>query len=134
MKDCAAAPLHPSSLNLHPYLMTLQQAFDLACQHHHAGQLHEAELLYRQILSKEPEHVQALHHLRHRGNEVMLFQVLDEAEVHFPFEGLIEFEDVETPDRLTIDARGMRDDYLTAIRGFQERYRSCRGCVSGFAP
>src|SRR5580704_2327006 len=50
--------------------------------------------------------------------EIILFHVLDEAEVHFPFEGLIEFEDVESPDRLIVDARGMRDDYLEALKGF----------------
>ena len=33
-----------------------------------------------------------------------MFHILDEAEVHFPFEGLIEFTDVETPDRMTLDA------------------------------
>ena len=47
--------------------------------------------------------MQSLHHLRHRGNEVILFHILDEAEVHFPFEGLIEFEDVE--DARPADAR-----------------------------
>jgi len=49
--------------------------------------------------------------------------MLDEAEAQFPFEGLIEFEDVETSDRLVLDAKGMRGDYLQAIRAFQEYYR-----------
>jgi uncharacterized protein (DUF58 family) len=65
-----------------------------------------------------------LHHLRHRGNEIILFHILDEAEVHFPFDGLIEFLDVETPDKLTIDARGMRGDYLKAVHDFREAYRA----------
>ncbi len=98
-----------------------------------AGALHQLATMIRSKslvmvfsdLLTDPEPVmQALHHLRHRGNEVILFQVLDEAEVRFPFEGLIEFEDVESPDRLTIDARGMREDYLAAIHGFQEKYRT----------
>ena len=42
----------------------------------------------------------------------------------FPFEGLIEFEDAETPDRLTLDAQGMREDYLEAVEEFRETYRS----------
>ena len=62
--------------------------------------------------------------LVHRGHEVILFHVLDEAEVQFPFEGVIEFEDVEEPNKLTIDARGMREDYVSAVREFQETYRS----------
>ena len=43
--------------------------------------------------------------------------------MHFPFEGVIEFEDVEGGDRLTLDARGMRDDYLQAVEEFREYYR-----------
>jgi predicted O-linked N-acetylglucosamine transferase (SPINDLY family) len=43
--------------------VTLQQAFDLAVQHHQAGQLNEAESLYRQILAVEPRHAESLHHL-----------------------------------------------------------------------
>jgi predicted O-linked N-acetylglucosamine transferase (SPINDLY family) len=42
---------------------TLQQAFDLALQHHQAGRLREAENLYRQILAYQPKHAEALHHL-----------------------------------------------------------------------
>ena len=40
-----------------------QQTFNQALQHHQAGRLHEAELLYRQILAQEPNHADALHHL-----------------------------------------------------------------------
>jgi predicted O-linked N-acetylglucosamine transferase (SPINDLY family) len=43
--------------------VTLQQAFDLAVQYHQAGQLNEAESLYRQILAVEPRHAESLHHL-----------------------------------------------------------------------
>jgi uncharacterized protein (DUF58 family) len=64
--------------------------------------------------------MKALYHLRHRGNEIILFHILDEAEVRFPFEGLIEFEDVETPEKLTIDAKGMRADYLRSIEEFRK--------------
>jgi protein O-GlcNAc transferase len=40
---------------------TIQQTLDLALQHHQAGRLHEAEQLYRQILTQQPNHSDALH-------------------------------------------------------------------------
>jgi tetratricopeptide (TPR) repeat protein len=43
--------------------LTIQQAFDLAVQHHQAGRLREAEQLYRRILAQQPEHAGAMHSL-----------------------------------------------------------------------
>jgi tetratricopeptide (TPR) repeat protein len=43
--------------------LTIQQAFDLALQHHQAGRLGEAEQIYRQILAQQPEHADAMHNL-----------------------------------------------------------------------
>jgi uncharacterized protein (DUF58 family) len=80
-------------------------------------------LLFSDLLTDPQPVLQSLHHLRHRGNEVILFHILDEAEVHFPFEGIIEFEDVEEHHRLTVDAKGMRADYLQTLSEFQEFYR-----------
>jgi len=41
--------------------MTVEQAMDLALTHHRAGRLREAELIYRQILTTQPQHSPALH-------------------------------------------------------------------------
>jgi predicted O-linked N-acetylglucosamine transferase (SPINDLY family) len=41
--------------------LTIQQAFDLALRHHQAGQLPEAEQLYRQILAHQPANAEAIH-------------------------------------------------------------------------
>ena len=58
-----------------------------------------------------------LRRLRHRGHDVILFHILDEAEVNFPFDGVVEFEEPETPTSCNIDADSFRADYLSAIRG-----------------
>lgn len=102
-------------------------ATDVAgCLHRIAAMIKSKSLVvvFSDLLADPEPVLKALHHHRHRGNEVILFHILDEAEVHFPFEGLIEFEDVEGPERLTLDARGMRDDYLDALREFQAFYRT----------
>jgi uncharacterized protein (DUF58 family) len=80
-------------------------------------------ILFSDLMTEPAAVMQGLHHLRHRGNEVILFHILDEAEVHFPFDGIIEFEDVEDHDKLTVDARGIRQDYIQAITEFQDFYR-----------
>ena len=41
--------------------VTIEQAFEVALQHHRSGRLVEAETLYRQILAVEPRHADALH-------------------------------------------------------------------------
>jgi uncharacterized protein (DUF58 family) len=75
-------------------------------------------------LLTEPEPVlQALHRLRHRGHDVILFHVLDEAEVHFPFDGMVELEDPETNEILQLDAADYRPAYTAEIDAFRELYR-----------
>lgn len=95
------------------------------CLHQLAAMIRSKSLvmLFSDLLTDPAPVLESLHHLRHRGNDVILFHVLDEAEVHFPFDGIIEFEDVEEDRRLTLDARNMRDDYLGSLRDFQEFYR-----------
>jgi hypothetical protein len=81
-------------------------------------------MLFSDLLTDPDPVMQSLHHLRHRGHEIIVFHVLDEAEVHFPFEGVIEFRDVEEERQLTLDAKGMRGDYLQAVSEFRERYKT----------
>ncbi len=75
-------------------------------------------ILFSDLLTDLPPVIHALHHLRHDGNEVIIFHILDEAEVTFPFRQVVELEDPETLERLTLDARGVRDGYLEALRDF----------------
>src|ERR671937_1921637 len=80
-----------------------------ACLHQLAAMIRSKSLvmLFSDLLTDPEPVMQSIHHLRHRGNDIILFHILDEAEVHFPFEGVIEFEDVEEDRRFTLDARGL---------------------------
>src|SRR5437667_4198186 len=80
------------------------------CLHHLAAMIRTKSLviLFSDLLTDPGPVLEGMHHLRHRGNEVIVFHILDEAEVHFPFDGTIEFEDVEDHAQLVVDARGMR--------------------------
>ena len=80
-------------------------------------------MVFSDLLTDAGPVMQSLYRLRHAGHEVILFNILDEAEVHFPFAGQIEFEDVESPDLVQVDALGVRDDYLKGVAEFRETWR-----------
>ncbi len=85
---------------------------------------HRSLVMIFSDLLTEPEPVlQALSRLRHRGHDVILFHILDEAEVRFPFDGMIEFEEPETAAKIQVDADSFRSDYLAEVKAFCELYR-----------
>lgn len=72
----------------------------------------------------DPEPVlQSLRQLRHAGHDVILFHILDEAEVSFPFQGLVEFSDPESEEKLTVDTSQYRRDYLAEVESFCQQYQ-----------
>lgn len=80
-------------------------------------------MVFSDLLEDPHPVMHSLRQLRHGGHDVIIFHVLDEAEVHFPFEGLVEFEDPETDDRMQVDATSYRDDYLAEVESLRENYR-----------
>jgi len=80
-------------------------------------------MVFSDLLNDPEPIIKSLYRLRHRGHEVILFHILDEAEVYFPFDGMTEFEDVESPETMTLDATGFRDDYLASLAEFRGRYK-----------
>ena len=85
---------------------------------------HKSLVMVFSDLLQEPGPVfQALRRLRHRGHDVILFHILDEAEVHFPYSGMVEFEDPETQEKIVVDATSYRRDYQSEIETFRGLYR-----------
>jgi uncharacterized protein (DUF58 family) len=90
---------------------------------------HRSLLMVLSDLLTDPAPViESLQLLRHAGHDVIVFHVLDEAEVTFPFDGMVDLEDPETGERLVIDAVGARADYREAVEQLRDRYR--RECLS----
>jgi uncharacterized protein (DUF58 family) len=80
-------------------------------------------MLFSDLLA-DPEPVfGALRRLRHAGHDVILFHVLDEAEVRFPFSGVVELEEPESNDTVQIDAGSFQTDYLEEVAAFRDGYR-----------
>ncbi len=53
----------------------------------------------------------AVNALRQKGNELIVFHVLDPAEITFSYDEAINFEDLETGERLSVVPDKMRDRY-----------------------
>ena len=85
-------------------------------------------MLFSDLLGDSESTLKAIHRLRHSGHDVIIFHILDEAEALFPFEGMLELEDNETNERLTVDAEGIKADYLEEVAAFQGHYR--KECLS----
>src|SRR4051812_29098606 len=71
---------------------------------------------------------QGLRHLRYNKHEIMAFQILDPAEIEFPFEDVTLFKGLEEAGELLTEPRALREGYLQQLREFtDELKRLCRG-------
>jgi uncharacterized protein (DUF58 family) len=72
-------------------------------------------------LYDEPEAVaKAVRPLRYRGHDVIVFHVLDPAEIEFPFDEAASFLDMETGDRMPIVPSAVREHYQALVRQHSE--------------
>jgi uncharacterized protein (DUF58 family) len=80
-------------------------------------------MIFSDLLADPEPVLTSLGRLRHRGHDVILFHILDEAEVYFPFQGMVELEEPESQDKVCIDATSFKADYLSEIDAFRAGYR-----------
>jgi uncharacterized protein (DUF58 family) len=77
------------------------------------------------LCDREP-FFRGLEMLKHRKHDVLVFHVLDDDEVAFPFAGTTRFEGMEELPDLLCDPRALRDGYLEALEEYLTEVR--RGC------
>ena len=75
------------------------------------------------FLGAEAEALKGLGQLRKSGHDVLVFHVLDDDELDFPFNDPTRFEGMESLDSLTCNPRALRDGYLEALNRFLDRVR-----------
>jgi uncharacterized protein (DUF58 family) len=77
----------------------------------------------------DPEPViRGLRHLKFRGTDVIVFQVLDPHELTFPFRGASRFRDLESAEEVTAEPTTIRTTYLRELAGLTLQYdRQLRG-------
>lgn len=85
-------------------------------------------IIFSDLLDEPERMMKAINLLRSRHNELVVFHVLDPDEIEFPFERLSFFKDMEGPDRLLVDPRTIREEYLRHFSAFMEDVkRECAG-------
>ena len=94
-----------------------------------ASVLKRSLVVFISDLLHDPEPVlRGLRHLKARGCDVIVFQVLDPNELTFPFKGPSRFRDLESASEITADAPSIRAAYLREMGGLTLRYdRELRG-------
>jgi uncharacterized protein (DUF58 family) len=97
--------------------------------HHIASQLKRRGLVIvlSDLLDDPVAVMQGLRHLRYQKHEVLVFHVLDDDEIAFPFTQLTQFEDLEDDVRVITDPRAIAADYRQQIKQFIKEYETmCR--------
>lgn len=83
--------------------------------------------IFSDLLSDRDDLFAGLEMLRHRKHDVVVFHILDDEELGFPFNGLTKFEGLEELPDLTCDPKSLRDGYLEALEEYLVEVR--RGCT-----
>jgi uncharacterized protein (DUF58 family) len=127
----AARPGHLHALLVALERITAGQRSDLGRPLH---QLAEAlvkrsmVVLVSDLLDEPEPIIKGLKHLRFRGSDVIVFQVLDPHELTFPFKGAARFRDLESDQQVTAEPSSIRTTYLRELAGLTLRYdRELRG-------
>ena len=79
-------------------------------------------------LYDDPANVmRAIQHFCYKKHQIILFHVMDQAELDFPFRKTTTFVDRETGQKVQVDPRTVRDAYQGELQAFISRYRTeCR--------
>jgi uncharacterized protein (DUF58 family) len=82
-------------------------------------------VLFTDLLDAPADLPERLRQVRSRGNDVVLFQILDPDEVELPYEELTDFEGIEPDDgrRLLVDPRDLAASFRRESAALRERWR-----------
>lgn len=126
MLPASARPGHLTSilvtlerLELGTYTDVAKPLRDLAEAIHKRGLV----VLISDLLDDVDRVIDGLKHFRYRGTEVIVFHVLDPAELAFPFEKAARFRDMETKDEVLAVPNDVRKQYLAAVNDLIDRYK-----------
>jgi uncharacterized protein (DUF58 family) len=85
-------------------------------------------VLASDLFDQADETLAVLAQLRAQRHDVSVVHVLDPHERTFPYDGLTQFESLETPHRMLVNPAAIRREYLERMDAFLGR---CRGALTG---
>ncbi len=78
-------------------------------------------MIFSDLLTEEDPMLKSLRNLRHAGHDIIVFHVLDEAEVTFPFKGMVQLRDPESGASEPVRAADAGEEYRKTIKKFRSR-------------
>jgi uncharacterized protein (DUF58 family) len=76
------------------------------------------------LLSDTESSADILRMLKHAGHDVIVFHVLDEAEVTFPFQGLVELKNPENDEMVSVNADDIGEEYRANVQAFRSELKA----------
>ncbi|MFP6573859.1 MAG: DUF58 domain-containing protein [Pirellulaceae bacterium] len=80
-------------------------------------------VLVSDLLTDTDNLMRGLRLLRQRGHDVLVFHVMDDDELDFPFSGPMRFDGLETEAFLNCNPRALREGYMEALEHFLQDVR-----------
>ncbi len=80
-------------------------------------------ILFSDLLADAAGTIRGLRLLRQRGHDLLVFHVMDDDELDFPFSGPTRFDGLESLDYLNCNPRALREGYLEAVGAFLDNIR-----------
>ena len=85
-------------------------------------------VLISDLLGDRDQILSGIRLLRQRGHDVLVFHVMDDDELDFPFSGPTRFEGLELPEFLNCNPRALREGYLESLEEYL--HDILRGCAA----
>lgn len=84
-------------------------------------------VLISDLLDDEGSIFKGLSHLKFLRHDVIIFQLLDHQEINLDYEGLIQFEDLETKDKIRAFPQSVKQTYRQRVEEFLDEIEKTAG-------
>ena len=135
--DRIVAQIPPASRRTHlNAILTALGRKKVAGQTNLAGMLHTVAettkrrglvVLISDLLDDEGDIFQGLAHLKFLKHDVIVFHVMDHQELHLDYKGLIQFEDLESTDKIRAFPQAIRPNYRRRVEAFLDEIQKTLG-------